>query len=396
MNDSYILRGNATLNSNLNDLISLRHHLHQHPELSGMEYETAKHISSFLSSFTPTKIVSGLGSGTGLIALWESETPGPVILFRSELDALPINEIENSNYSSRTNGISHKCGHDGHVTMVCGLAAFINKFPPTSGKIGLLFQPAEETGQGALALVNDERFLNIKPDYIIGLHNLPGFATGKIIMKSGPFCAASCGMRIKLEGSSSHAAEPEKAISPLSCLVSLMNSLPALTHSIHSKYPLQITITHARLGEESFGITPGLAILQITLRAYDENDLSMLINSVQDFAKKEAKKNALQITIELEDKFPVTANNNEMYELVKTAAEKNGYNFITNEKSFRWSEDFGHYSKIAKTAFFGLGAGENLANLHNPGYDFPDELIPYGVNMFHAIRDLIWKQEEHS
>ena len=380
---------NAFISSLLPYLQSMRQHLHQYPELSGQEYNTAVYLTSFIKPYKPTEILTNLGSGTGVVAYWDSGKPGPFILFRTEIDALPIDEENEINYCSKHKGISHKCGHDGHATMVAGLAALINKNPPLTGKAGLLFQPAEETGEGALAMVNDEQFKRLKPDYIFGLHNLPGFPLGQVVLRGGTFCAASSGMRIILEGRTSHAAEPEKAKSPMTCLINLLQSLPAITNLIQSNQLTQLTVTHARLGEPSFGITPGTAILHITLRAYDKNDFDALVKKVEALSNEEAQKSGLKIHFDFEEAFPLTANSEEMTNLVQTAAEKEGLNFIKKEDPFRWSEDFGHYSTIAKTGFFGLGAGEGVPNLHHPQYDFPDALIVYGIRIFKSLMSVM-------
>ena len=133
---------NAHISSLLPNLHTLRRHLHQYPELSGQEYNTAAYLTSFVEKYNPTKILSNLGSGTGVVAYWDSGKPGPFILFRTEIDALPIDEENNLNYRSKNKGISHKCGHDGHATIVAGMAAWIKNNPPLTGKAGLLFQPA--------------------------------------------------------------------------------------------------------------------------------------------------------------------------------------------------------------------------------------------------------------
>lgn len=381
--------GNTFISSVLPHLQSLRQHLHQYPELSGQEYATAEFLTSFIQSYKPTEILNNLGTGSGIVAYWNSGKPGPFILFRAEMDALPIDEEGSFDYRSKHPGVSHKCGHDGHTAMVAGMAALIHRNPPLTGKVGLLFQPAEETGEGASAIVNDERFRRLKPDYIFGLHNLPGYLLGQIVLRSGTFCAASSGMRIILEGRTSHAAEPEKAISPMTCMINLLQSLPAITNLIQSNQPTQLTVTHARLGEASFGITPGTAILLLTLRAYDSNDFDALVKKVETLAKEEAQKSGLKIHFEFEEAFPLTANSEGMTRLIQTAADNAGLNFINKEEPFGWSEDFGHYAEIAETGFFGLGAGEEVPNLHHPQYDFPDALLGYGIRIFKSLLEIL-------
>ncbi|MBK7291613.1 MAG: M20/M25/M40 family metallo-hydrolase [Chitinophagaceae bacterium] len=171
-----------------NELIQLRHWLHAYPELSGVETKTAEHVAAFIGKLHPDKIVTNIG-GNGVLVLFDSNKPGKTILFRSELDALPIQEINKFAYRSVTDGISHKCGHDGHTTILCGLAEKLSAEKPLTGKVYLLFQPAEETGEGAKLVVEDSQF-DIKPDYIFAFHNLPGYTKGTICCKEDLFSAS--------------------------------------------------------------------------------------------------------------------------------------------------------------------------------------------------------------
>jgi len=376
--------------STIPELQKLRHYLHQHPELSGQEYKTALHICNFLKQFYPTEILSNLGNGTGVVAIWDSGRPGPVVLFRAELDALPIHEDASSSfpYYSTAPGISHKCGHDGHAAMVAGMAALLHQQPPAKGKVGLLFQPAEETGKGAAALIADERFTNIKPDFIFGLHNLPAFPLGEVVLKEGSFCAASRGMRITLEGKTSHAAEPEKAVTPTACVVSLLQQLPEAPALLEPTGLALLTLTHARIGEPTFGITPGTALVQATLRTFAEDDMIKLVNTCEKIATQEARRHHLDVTIHYEDVFPATANHKQAFQIIQKAAEHVSLQIQYRNEPFRWSEDFGHYAAVAKIGFFGLGAGEEAFNLHHPEFNFPDSLLPYGLRIYKAILDV--------
>ncbi len=370
-------------------LKQLRHHLHKHPELSGKEYKTAEHILQFFKKYEPTEILDKLGSGTGIVAIWDSGKQGKTVLFRTELDALPIEEANTDlDYCSSTKGVSHKCGHDGHATMVAGLAPFLQQ-KQFRGKVGLLFQPAEETGEGAIALINDERFKAVQPDYIFGLHNLPGCPKAVVHLQNESVCPASCGMKIILEGLSSHAAEPEKAITPSACIVSLLQSVLQLPSQLQTKALSIVTATHVSMGEATFGITPGQAVVHFTLRAFHEGDMKKLIASAEQLVRDAAAKDGLKYNITYHDGFPVTYNHPEAFDLMKKAAELSAMKMIVKEEPFRWSEDFGHYAKLCKIGFFGLGSGEEIPNLHNPSYDFPDDIIPYGMKMYQKIIELI-------
>ncbi|HCT53749.1 MAG TPA: amidohydrolase, partial [Balneola sp.] len=164
----------------LSQLTSLRKELHRFPELSGKEFETAQRIVNFLTPFEPTKIISELGT-TGVAAVYDYGDSETTILIRCELDALPIQEVNTFEYRSVTDSVSHKCGHDGHMVIVAGLAEWLQEAPLENARIVLLFQPAEETGEGAPGILADENFEQIIPDYIFALHNLPGFPMHQIV-----------------------------------------------------------------------------------------------------------------------------------------------------------------------------------------------------------------------
>lgn len=155
-------------------LLALRQDLHRHPELSGEEFATAERIRYFMAPFQPDAIIENIG-GYGLVFVFEGSQPGPTVLFRCELDALPIKEVNTFNYRSVVSGASHKCGHDGHMTIICALGVLLAGKRPEKGRVLLAFQGAEETGQGAVAMVEDPLFQPLKPDYAFALHNLPPF-----------------------------------------------------------------------------------------------------------------------------------------------------------------------------------------------------------------------------
>jgi amidohydrolase len=176
----------------LKTLIEFRKTLHQYPENSGEEKETAKKVLNFFRDLNPSKVIQKLG-GHGLAFIFEGKEDGPISLYRCELDGLPIKEENNIKHISTVAGKSHVCGHDGHMAIISGLGMHLSKNPPSKGKVVLLFQPAEETGVGAEAVIKDPKFKSIKPDYAFALHNLPTFDSKQIILKKGAFAAASVG-----------------------------------------------------------------------------------------------------------------------------------------------------------------------------------------------------------
>ncbi|MFZ0452280.1 MAG: amidohydrolase, partial [Ignavibacteriaceae bacterium] len=233
---------------NFEDIIRFRRELHTNAELSGMEKNTSEKIKTFIAKLNPDEIISDL-AGNGIAFIFKGKDEGKTILFRSELDALPIHEQNNFEYKSLTENVAHKCGHDGHMAILSGLASLLKNNKLKKGKIVLLFQPAEETGEGAKVVLEDKKFIAVKPDYVIALHNLPGFPINSVIIKPGIFASASKGMIIKLAGKTSHASEPEHGISPVPAIAAIMQKLPLLSEQIPDirEFSL-ITIIHVRVG----------------------------------------------------------------------------------------------------------------------------------------------------
>lgn len=373
------------MESNLQHLVTLRQWLHTHPEISGEEKNTAAHLVGLLQSLNPDFIKEKIG-GEGILVLFDSGKPGPVLLFRSELDALPIQETNDFAHRSLANGISHKCGHDGHATILYGLAEKLARQWPLSGKVYLLFQPAEETGEGAERVVADSIFRNIKPDYVFALHNLPGYETGAIVIKEGLFSAAVNSIVIKLKGKTAHAAEPEMGINPAAAISQVIIAAEKLSNNNPGKETFRVvTPVHISLGSIAYGTSAGYGELHYTLRCWNNEELRKLENELL----RECKSIALQFNLEMSyaftQSFYANNNDNEAVNMIRQAANELGYKTEEKTVPFKWGEDFGFFTSAYKGAMFGLGAGLNHPALHNPDYDFPDEIIERGITIFHRI-----------
>ncbi len=367
-----------------NKLIEFRQLLHKYPELSGNEYNTKQKIIEHISPLGPDEVLEF--GNTGVAFLFKGGKEGPRVMFRSDIDALPINEESNLAYRSVINGVGHLCGHDGHSTILYGLARRIAENRPEKGEVILLFQPAEETGQGAFEMINTPEFVERWPDYIFGLHNIPGYPLKTVLLREGAFAASSRGMIIKLKGKTSHAAEPDKGISPVKMVAKIIQHFDDLQQlvSVFSNFVL-CTIIHIRMGEKAFGTTPGEAEVMITLRSFEEEDMERMVNESEKVIARLAADNNLLYHISYTEIFPATENDKKCVAWLNDAALINTLNVIELDEPFRWSEDFGYYTKDIKAGFFGIGSGEDHPALHNPHYDFPDEIIDTGINMFYAL-----------
>lgn len=376
--------------SEMSQLIALRRKLHQYPELSGQEMETASKVIDFLKATNPSLFLEKIG-GTGVAAIYDSGRFGPIIGFRCELDALPIEEANSFEHASRKSGVSHKCGHDGHMAIVAGVGLKAARSPVTRGKLVLVFQPAEETGSGAEAMLKDDRFKDLVPDQFYALHNVPGVSTGKIISRNHIVCPASEGLVFHLKGKTSHAGQPDKGNNP----APVISAIQLKAQEIHERScagpdRTKITTVFIRLGERAFGVNPGSGAIGFTLRSDNNQSLENARKQLIAFAESKCAEAGLQLKLEVADPFRAVVNTDQSYQKIRNAANDLGYQLDEMKTPFPWSEDFGRFSEVTSTGFFGLGAGENTPELHHDTYDFPDALIPMGVNMFCELGKELW------
>lgn len=377
-------------NSDMADLVALRRELHRFPEVSGQEARTARRITRELSGHPPDEIVTGLG-GHGLAAVYNGAAEGPTVMFRCELDALPITETGCSDYRSTNPGTAHLCGHDGHMAIIAGLARCLARRRPARGRAVLLFQPAEETGAGAATVIGDPGFPAIAPDYAFALHNLPGLALGRVGLVDGPVNCASCGLHLTLRGQEAHASAPETGLSPMRALGALMPALADLGHGTPEDADFAlVTVTHARMGEPAFGIAPGEATLYATLRCLTDAGMAALVERALTIAANLARAHGLRLDHEMSDAFLHCENDTDAVAILRGALDALGLEHGTAGQPWRASEDFGRFGHSARAAMFVLGAGTDRPALHTPEYDFPEDLIAPGVRIFERVaRDLL-------
>jgi amidohydrolase len=364
--------------------VALRRRLHRQPELSGRERQTAERIARFVAPLRPDLVLRGLG-GHGLAVVFTGPEPGPTVMLRCELDALPIREAGAAGHRSAADGCMHACGHDGHMAILAAVGGGLARTRPRRGRAVLLFQPAEETGRGAAAVLADPRFPDIAPDLVFALHNLPGYPLGRIVLRSGSMCCASTGMVISLHGVTAHAAQPETGRSPATVVARLIDLLHRLPDRLGLDPALSFaTVVGARLGaDEAFGTAPGEARVLATLRSDRDETLQRMAAFVATSARRLARRHGLGYEIERRDEFAATVNASRAVGLVRRAA--GAARTSVPRRPFPWSEDFGQFTAIAPGALVGLGAGERAAALHDPAYDFPDELVPLGADLLSRL-----------
>ncbi len=368
----------------LKKLIDFRHQLHQYPEVSLNEKNTAKTIIEFVKSYKPDEVIENIG-GNGFVIIFKGKTTGQNTAIRAEIDALPIQEKGNKNYCSKIKGVAHLCGHDGHTVNVLSLLDFLSKNKPHKGNVILLFQPAEEIGAGAAEMLQDDQLKKLDIHSIFGLHNVPKYEMGKVLFREQHFCAASKGIKLFFEGKTAHAAEPQNGISPAKAIAELIIQLSDLQDKIKLKSFGIGTIVHAKIGEEAFGISPSKGALMLTIRSYINEDLALMTQHILNAAQQKAKEYNLVFTTVETEVFPATVNHQDGINLLKKSIERNQLQSEELKEPFKWSEDFGHFLNNYNGAFFGLGSGVNQPNLHHEDYDYPDELIPIAHQLFQSI-----------
>ncbi|WP_158284942.1 amidohydrolase [Hoeflea marina] len=338
-------------------LVGLRHWLHAHPEISRHETATADHLRRFLQEHARPDRILGL-AGAGFAAVYDGVAPGRTVMIRCELDALPIQEANDDlPHRSLSDGISHKCGHDGHMTILAGLAQTLAERPAT-GRVVLMFQPDEETGSGARECCSHESFARIRPDHVFALHNLPGFPEGQVICRAGAFSSQVKYAAIRLTGREAHSAQPETGASPSFALAELMLKARDIQayHNRPDSYALCVPV-FSQMGVQASGICPARGEVHVTLRAPDGPTVEAMWADLTAFARTTAGQYGLDAVFETREEFAATANGRDSFEMIRQAAAGLGLEFNHMERPFRWGEDFGEFTSRHEGAMFGLGAG---------------------------------------
>ncbi|MEQ9297269.1 MAG: amidohydrolase [Cyclobacteriaceae bacterium] len=375
-----------------NQIIKLRRHLHAIAEVSGQEYNTSRYLQNYLKEHASGSLVQI--TSTGFVWVLDTGQPGPNVMFRAELDALPISEINEFTHRSTDEFVSHKCGHDGHMAILVGAILSLSNDLPECGKYYFLFQPAEETGEGAAAILASPKF-DFTPDYIFALHNLPGYPLGTVLCRTGSLNAAVTSLIITFKGKTAHAAEPENGNNPahsISKTIAFAENLQNPNTGVED-FSL-ITPVYMEMGEKAYGVSAGRGEVHFTLRAWTDQKMNSIKTKLLAEVDRLANQSGLAVSTERLESFAATNNDKDAVRLVKKAASEASLDYLAAEQPFKWGEDFGLFTEKFRGGFFGLGAGAGIPALHNPDYDFPDELIAPGVAMFRQLIKLTTEKVE--
>ena len=367
------------------EAIALRRHIHQHPEIGFNEFNTQRLIIDKLKSFGVDEINTTFAQ-TGVVALIRGNTSGSIIGLRADIDALPITEKNNFSHKSQSLNRMHACGHDGHTVMLLMAAKYLCLHRDFSGEVILIFQPAEEGLGGAQTMIKDGLLSHYPIEAIYALHNMPKLAIGEFGFRKNSIMASSDRFYIHIHGKGGHAALPHLTHDPMLVANNIYQAIQGFTaRSFNPLDPIVISVTQMQCGETSNAIADEATMVG-TFRTHNENTRMQIIEGLQQIVKNIAQAFNMRADFTLgKISHPPTINHDQEVQIAINAAKRVSTSVITEVEPLMGSEDFSLFLKSVKGCYGFLGNGTQSAPLHNPNYDFNDEIIPYGAAYFVEI-----------
>jgi amidohydrolase len=366
-----------------------RHHLHRHPELPFQEHATAAYIVEALRAMGISDIATGIG-GTGVVATLRcGNGPGAVGL-RADMDCLPLTEVGAHRHASRHAGAMHACGHDGHMTMVLGAAAVLAEDGGFDGTVRFIFQPAEEPGRGAQAMVDDGLFARYPVDAVYGLHNAPGLPAGRISTRSGPFLASEDNFEIRIVGRGGHASTPHQVVDPLVIAAEIVIALQTIVaRNVPPSEQAVLSCTEL-ITDGSRNAIPSEVIIRGDTRSYTAEVGQLLESRIRALADGIAGSHGAACEVTYTHEFQPTVNDEACVEAAVTAARSVfGDDVDPQFDRLMGSEDFGVLAREVPGCFALIGNGVEPGHggtpLHSNDYDFNDDILGRGVQYYVAL-----------
>jgi len=368
-------------------MVTWRHHLHQHPELSFKEKMTSDYIASVLQSHD-IEIHRGLAV-TGIIATVHGQRDGNVIGLRADMDALPIQELNDFSYKSVHEGKMHACGHDGHSTMLLGAAIYLKENNDFSGTVHFIFQPAEEAGGGGRVMVEEGIFDKFPCQAVYGMHNFPGIAEGQFAVHDTAVMAANETLNISIKGKGGHAAMPDKCIDPVVVGAQIISALQSVVaRNVAPLNSAVVSITMVNAGTVS-NVVPDDMQLTGSLRYFSKQVGDEVKEKIKNIVEGVSQSMGASATFESVPNYPATINTPKHAEVCANAAAMvvGENNVLRNEQPTMGSEDFAFLLNASEGAYIWIGNGlvpedspKGGCLLHNTKYDFNDEILPIGAS----------------
>ena len=366
------------------DIQAWRRDIHQYPELLYDTLRTSSFVADRLREFGCDEVATGLGK-TGVVGVIKGKKPAghgdvKVIGLRADMDALPIEEATGLPYASKTPGLMHACGHDGHTAMLLGAARYLAETRNFSGDAVVIFQPAEEGGAGAKAMIDDGLMDRFGIDQVYGMHNGPGIPIGSFAIRPGPVMAATDSIDITIEGHGGHAARPHKCIDSVLVGVQLINALQQIvSRNVDPLESAVISICEFHAGNAR-NVIPDTAELRGTVRTLTQETRELVRKRVREVVDGIAQVTGAKIDLVLEPGYPVTVNHGAQTDFAtRIAKEVAGDANVHEMPPMMGAEDFAYMLEARPGAFIFCGNGDS-AGLHHPAYDFNDEAIVYGTS----------------
>jgi amidohydrolase len=367
------------------DIMAWRHDLHAHPEVMYDVHRTAAFVAERLRAFGCDEVATGLGQ-TGVVGVIRGRKPAAgadvkVIGLRADMDALPIEEATNLPYASRTPGKMHACGHDGHTAMLLGAARYLAETRNFAGDAVVIFQPAEERGAGAAAMIKDGLMDRFAIDQVYGMHNGPGIPVGAFATRPGPIMAATELLTIRIEGLGGHAARPHKCIDSVLVGAQLVTALQSIvSRSVDPLDAAVISICEFHAGN-AHNVIPQTAELKGTVRSLRPEVRDLLEKRVREVVAGVAQLSGAKIDLDYQRNYPVVVNHVAQTAMAaRVASEIAGEaNVNTDMIPMMGAEDFSYMLEARPGAFIFLGNGDS-AGLHHPAYNFNDDAIVFGTS----------------
>ncbi|WP_295950005.1 M20 aminoacylase family protein [uncultured Bartonella sp.] len=370
--------------SYLPEMTEFRHAMHENPELSGKETATSARIATLLEQYG-YEVTRYIG-GNGIVASLKNGNGRKSIGIRADMDALPIREETDLEYASKNEGVMHACGHDGHTTTLLTAARALAATKNFDGTVHLIFQPAEEIGAGAKAMINDGLFERFPCDAIYGLHNWPGLEQGKIQFTKKAMMASVDKATIVIYGKGGHGARPESAIDPVIVASSIVMALQTIVS--RNVPPLQSAIisTGSIHGGEAFNIIPDSVTISLTVRSFSADVQNLVEERIKQIVEAQVASFGATASVNYERLVPAVVNHPDHSDFALDVAKRvlGADRVVETEIPTTVSEDFAFMLEARPGAFFFLGNGDS-ASLHSPHYNFNDQNIIDGAVFWCAL-----------
>jgi amidohydrolase len=371
----------------LSDLAAIRRDIHAHPELAFNETRTADLVAAELTRYG-VEVHRGLAK-TGVVGVIRAGSSPRMIGLRADMDALPLKEMNEFPHRSKHEGCMHACGHDGHTTMLLGAARYLSQHRNFDGTVVFIFQPAEESEGGAAVMIEDGLFEQFPVDAVYGLHNWPGIPVGEMAVMPGPVMAGTCAFEITVRGHGCHAAMPHQGVDTIVAASQLVQALQTVvSRNLHPCDAAVVSVTQFHSGS-AWNIIPEEAVLRGTIRTFKPEVQELVERAVERLCSGIAAANGAQIGVVFDHRYPPTVNSVAETGICReVAATLLGDDKVRqDELPSMGAEDFAYMLKEKPGCYVWLGNGPGLGGctLHNPHYDFNDEIIALGVRYWAAL-----------